>query len=169
MDMEIQGRFEKLEARRQALVERVRALPPEKQKQKPASKAFSALEIIMHFALAEASNNGFLKKAPPTTLKGRKVSHGIFYGPTLLGLQSAGKIVTSPPMFVPKGEFTLDQADKAWALARRDLARYLEQVERPEAAFIKFLFFFGTLSALDYLSFTEAHMHYHETRFPVKK
>ncbi len=169
MDMELQKRFDNLEARREALVERVRALPPEKQRQKPLSKAFSPIEIIMHFALAETSNNGFLKKAPPQTLKGKKVWHGIFYEPTLRGMQNPAKQVGTPPMFVPKGDFTLDQADKQWATARRDLGMFLEKVERPEAAFIKFLFIFGTLSAADYLAFTEAHMHYHETRFPVKK
>ena len=167
MHPDLQKRFDSLEARRQALVERVRALADPMQRQKPPSGGFSALEVVMHFAKAEDSNNGFLRKAPPPTLKNRRITYGIFYRPTLASLQNPGKPVGAPPMFVPKGQFTLADADGAWAAARKDLAAYLEQVESPEDPFIKFLFIFGTLSAADYLEFTEAHMHYHEVRFPA--
>jgi hypothetical protein len=167
MHPELKARFDAIETRRKALVDRVRALPSEKQKQQPADKGFTPLEIIMHFAIAESSNMEFLRKTPPASLKGKKVRYGIFYPMTLKGLQNPGKQMTAPPMFVPKGAFTLDEADQKWQAVRKEFAGYLEQAENPQDPWIKMFFIFGTLSAADYLEFTEAHLGYHEARFPA--
>jgi len=164
MHPDIQKRFDDLETRRKALVDRVRSMPSEKQKQPGPSKGFSPLETVMHFAIAEAGNNQFLKKAPPSTLTGRKVKHGFAFGGTMKGMAEPSKQMFSPPMFVPKGTFTVDEADKAWEAARKELGSYLEQAKNPDDAFIKMMFLFGTLSASDYIAFTEAHMSYHEAR-----
>ena len=164
MHPELHRRFDDLEVRRKALVDSVRNMPAAAQSKKAEGNGFSPLETVMHLAIAETGNNKFLRNAPPSRLAGRKVWHGFAYGGTLRGMQNPTKPLTAPPMYVPKGKFTLDEADAAWEAARKDLSEYLDQVERPDDAFIKFLFFFGTLSANDYLDFTEAHMTYHETR-----
>lgn len=65
MHPEIAKRFESLEARRKALVERVRALPAENQSAHPDSKSFSPAEMIMHMAMAEQGNVAFLRKTAP--------------------------------------------------------------------------------------------------------
>ena len=164
MHPDLQKRFDDLEVCRAAYVDRVRAMPADKQKERGPGGSFSPLEVVKHFAIAESGNNGFLRKAPPPTLKGRKVKYGFAYKNALTGMQNPTKPIGTPPMFVPKGQFTLDDADREWANARKELAGYLEQAETPDAPFIKFLFFFGILSAADYLEFTEAHMTYHESR-----
>ena len=165
MHPEIAKRFEGIEQRRKALVARVKALPPDKQNQKPDPKSFSPAEVIMHMALAEASNVGFMKKHPPRTLKGKKPRMTFIFRKTVSSMQNPIKLLATVPYMVPKGTVILAEADKAWAEVRKETAGFLEQVNGPNEPFIKFLFIFGLGSASDYLTLMEAHLTYHESRF----
>lgn len=165
MHPEIAKRFKDLEMRRKALVARVRALPADKQNAKPI-KGFSPVEIVMHFALAESSNNAFLKRHPPSSLKGKKPHVTFIFKNTVKQMQNPVKVLPTVPYMIPKGPVDLAEADRAWDIARKELGSFLEHVQSPDEPFIKFLFFFGIGSASDYLTLLEAHMNYHEVRFP---
>lgn len=167
MNPEIEKRFDALEARRVALIERVRQLPAEQQKQKPANGGFSPSDVIQHFVLAEGSNLNFLKKASPSSLKGRTPKVTFIFRSTLKSLQSASKALPGPGGFMPKTHVDVETSAKAWAEIRSQYRAYLEQAENMHSPFIKFLFFFGLPSVEQWFEFYEAHMHYHETRFPA--
>jgi hypothetical protein len=166
MNQEIQSRFEDLEKRRVALTSLVLALTPEQQQAHPDPKAFSPAETLEHFALAEQFNLSFLQKTPPSTLAGKKASARFGYKFALDGLQKAAHVMQPLPVMCPKGTVIAASAAKKWEGVRALTEKYLDKVTNPDAAFAKMLFFFGTLSANDYLALMEAHMSYHEKRFP---
>ena len=166
MNTEIKRRFDALEARRKAMVERVKALTPEKQTAHPDPKAFSPVEVIKHFALAENGNLQFLRNAPPQSLQGQKPHLRFVYHKVLGSMQDASKRVGTVPYMVPDSKVTFEDGDRSWEAARAELAGYLEPIDSPEDPFCKFMFLFGLGSADDYLALMEAHMHYHEVRFP---
>lgn len=167
MNSELKKRFENLEHRREAMVDRVRALSPERQKARRDPNAFSPLEVIQHFALAEEGNLKFLRENPPPMLQDKKPKTRFVYRMVVKQLRSADKMIRTLPSMVPKAAGTLDHADRQWAVAREELAVFLEQVDEPDEPFCKFSMLFGLGSADDYLRLMEAHMHYHEKRFPA--
>ncbi|MHB8634923.1 MAG: DinB family protein [Fimbriimonadaceae bacterium] len=166
MNAEIKKRFDALETRRQSLTSRVRALTPAQQTAHPDPKAFSPLEVLKHFALAENGNLQFLRNTPPASLQGQKPRLRFVYHKVLSSMQSAEKRVGTVPYMVPRGALTVEDADRSWASARAELAGFLEPMDSLDDPFCKFMFLFGTGSVGDYLALMEAHMHYHETRFP---
>lgn len=167
MHPDLAKRFEALEIRRKALVKRVRDLPPDKQTAKPDPKSFSPADVIMHMALAEQGNVGFMRKTPPSVLQGKKPKTTFIFRKTVQMMQDPRKAVGTMPYMVPSGKETLAEADKAWSEIRKQTAGYLEQVSSPDDPLVKFLFVFGLGSASDYLTLIEAHTTYHEQRFPV--
>jgi hypothetical protein len=164
---EIAKRFEGIETRRKALVKRVRDLPTDKQNLKPSAKEFSPVEVIQHMVLAERGNVAFLTKSPPPTLKGKRPKTTFLFRVTVAKLQNPTKPLATVKYMVPTGPVDLEKAAKDWESVRQETAGFLEQVERPDEPFIKFLFFFGLGSASDYLSLLGAHLTYHEQRFPT--
>jgi hypothetical protein len=166
MHPEIAKRFEAIEKRRKVLVDRVRALPLDRQNAKPGGKGFSPVEVIQHFALAEAGNVKFLRKTPPETLQGRKAHVTGIFRFTVRSMANPVKAVGTVGTMVPKNAVTVEEADRQWEEVRKETAFYLEQVKSPTDPFIKFLFFFGLGSANDYFDLMEAHLTYHEARFP---
>ena len=166
MNAEIKKRFDDLERRRQAMTAKVRALSPEKRNAHPDPKAFSPLEVIKHFALAENGNLQFLRNTPPISLQGQKTHLRFVYRKVLATMQAAKRTGTVPYM-VPHGTLDIEDADRSWAAARAELSGYLDDVDSPDDPFCKFMFLFGLGSASDYLALMEAHMHYHEVRFPA--
>ena len=167
MNTEIKKRFEALEARRQALTTRVRAMTPEQQNAHPDPKAFSPIEVIKHFSLAENGNLQFLRNTPPVSLQGQKTKLRFAYHKVLKSMESADRFVGTLPYMVPHGALTIEDADRSWAAARAELAGFLEPMDAVDDPFCKFMFLFGTGSVGDYLALMEAHTHYHEVRFPA--
>lgn len=166
MHPEIDRRFKAIEDRRHAMVARVRALPKDKQSLKPDENHFSPVEVIMHMALAEQFDMAFVRKAPPETLKGKKPKMTFIFRKTVEMMAKPVREVRTMGAMVPKGVESLTEADTAWDEVRRETAEYLEKLESPQDPLVKFLFFFGLASASDYLTLIEAHMTYHEQRFP---
>lgn len=166
MNPDVAKRFEAIEKRRKALVDRVRALPLDRQNAKPGGKGFSPVEVIQHFALAEGGNVKFLRKTPPETLQGKKAHVTGIFRFTVKSMVNPVKAVQTVGYMVPKATVTIDEAAKQWEEVRKETAFYLEQVKSPTDPFIKFLFFFGLGSANDYFDLMEAHLTYHEARFP---
>lgn len=163
---EIGSRLGKLEQRRVALVNRVRALSPEQRNMRRDKNAFTAAEVVEHFALIEHFNCVFLDRAEPKTLHGQKVALRLIGKMAIKGMQDTAKGVQTLPQAVPTGTLILEESAERWEGARRKLGVYLEQVTDPDAAFIKMMWLFGTLSAKMYLDLVEIHMTYHEARFP---
>ena len=166
MHPEVAKRFEGIENRRKAIVKRVQALPADKQAARPDGKGFSPIEVIQHFALAEEGNVKFLRKAPPESLQGKKAHVTAIFRFTVRSMANPVKAVSTVGYMIPKTTVSLDEAAKSWETIRKETAFYLEQVRSPTDPFIKFLFFFGLGSANDYFDLMEAHLTYHEARFP---
>jgi hypothetical protein len=166
MHPELEQRFSVLEDRRRAMVERVRALPKEKQNARPSSKDFSPAEVIMHMALAEEGNVKFMRKTPPRELKDRKPKVTFIFRKTVQAMRNPVKPIATVGYMIPKGQVDLDEADRKWEAIRTEMRSFLDQVESPQAPAAKMLFFFGTPSADDYLNLLESHHDYHEARFP---
>lgn len=167
MNAEVTKRFEGVEASRKALVERVRALPKEKQNARTGPKEFSPAEVVAHMMLAEKFNVTFMRKGNPNSLKGSRVKHGMFYKPTVAKLAAPDKQLPTMKWMIPQGSVDLDAVDKEWADLRQEIGGYMSQCETIDSPFVKMNFFFGTLSAGDYLALLEAHHHYHDVRFPA--
>ncbi len=163
MEASLAERFEALENRRVALVERVRALPPDKQDAKQGS-AFSARELIAHMGISDTVSLKRIAKRPPSTLKGKATKPSFLYRKIVADLEKA-KGIPAPPDMRPKGDVDLDQASKQWEDARAGMRKYLDECAKPETPILKF-FILGTISASELLTLLEAHHHYHETRFP---
>jgi len=167
MNTEIKKRFDDLEKRRLAMTARVRGMTPAQQNAHPDPRAFSPVEVIKHFALAENGNLQFLRNNPPSSLQGQKPHLRFVYHKVLNSMQSADKFVGTLPYMVPHGALTLEDADRSWEAARAELAGFLEPMEGPDEPFCKFMFLFGLGTVSDYLALIDAHMHYHEVRFPA--
>lgn len=167
MNAEIKRRFEALERRRVAMTEKVRAMTPAQQNSRPDKRAFSPVEVLMHFALAEQGNLQYLRNNPPLTLQSQKPQLRFMYRRVVAAMQAADKRIATAPYMVPKGPISVDEADRAWSAARAELSGYLNDAASPDDAFCKFMLFFGLGSADDFLTLMEAHMHYHEKRFPA--
>lgn len=166
MHPEIAKRFQAIEARRTAFVERVRTLSPEQQVTRPSGKGFSPIEVVMHFALAERSNVALMRKNLPPALEGRKPKTTFLFRTTVAKMSNPTKPLATVGYMIPKGQPTLEEAEKAFESVRKETAEVLEMVKDPDQPFIKFLFFFGIGSAFDYFELIESHMTYHEVRFP---
>jgi hypothetical protein len=167
MHPQIAERFEALELRRNVFVERVRALPPDKLDKTPGKGFFSPLEVVQHFAIAEEYDLTFLRKTPPSALKGKKPHVTFIFENAVKKMQRPEFPVATFGAMRPKGKTSLDHADKKWQTVRAEMAKYFEQVEKPSDPMVNFLFFFGLASAHDFLRLLEAHMTYHESRFPA--
>jgi hypothetical protein len=167
MHPELQRRFEALEERRKALVARVEELPAEQQTAKPGPNQFSPVEVIMHMALAEQGNVSFMRKTPPSSLKGKKPKTTFIFRKTVQMMEKPAKQIRTVPYMIPRSGITLSQAKKAWEDIRSETAGFMQQVEGPDEPMVKFLFFFGLGSASDYLRLIESHTTYHEQRFPA--
>ncbi|HTQ08685.1 MAG TPA: DinB family protein [Fimbriimonadaceae bacterium] len=167
MNEQIAKRFRALEERRHNLVARVKALPLDKQTRKPDENRFSPTELIMHMALAEQYDLALVKHHPPVTLKGRKPHVTWLFRKAVNSMQNPTREMPTFGPMVPKGAFSLLEADTAWEEVRQETAKFLEQVEQPSDPFMKHKFFFGLASASDYLTLIEAHLTYHERRFPI--
>jgi hypothetical protein len=167
MHPEVARRFEDLEKRRLAFTKKVEALPKEKQDAKPRPGEFSPAEVVMHLAITEHGNVVFLKKTAPALLAGKKPKITFLYKRTVSKMQDPSSPVPTLPFMIPKGPVDLDQAIAAWAGARAEIEKFLEEAKTPSEAFIKFNFVFGTASASQFLDLLEAHMNYHEKRFPA--
>ena len=166
MHPDLAKRFAALEERRHKLVARVRALPHDKQTLKPDANHFSPAEVIMHMALAEQFDVGFMRKNPPSMLKGKKAHVTFIFRKTVSMMQNPVKEARTLGAMIPRGGCSLTEAETAWEEVRQETVPFLEQVEKPDDPMVKFMFIMGIASASDYLTLIEAHQTYHEQRFP---
>src|SRR5687768_7476245 len=104
MHPDLERRFNAIEERRKAMVERVRALSKEKQNTRPSPKAFSPAEVIMHMALAEEGNVKFMRKIPPSELKGRKPKVTFIFRKTVQAMRNPVKPIATVGYMIPKGQ-----------------------------------------------------------------
>ncbi|HWD38420.1 MAG TPA: hypothetical protein VG944_06200 [Fimbriimonas sp.] len=167
MHPDIETRFENLEIRRQSIVGRVRDLPPDRRTAKANNKGFSPVEVIMHLALAEQGNVEMMRKAPPSSLKGKKPHVTSFFNKIVNAMQRPDHPVRSTPGMTPRGDVTLEKAERLWEQSRTETRKYLETVPGLREPFIRFNLLMGLASVNDYLTLLEAHMTYHEQRFPA--
>ena len=163
MHPEIASRFEALEQRRALFTNRVRALSADKQKTHPGKGEFSPLEVLQHMALAEQFDVELMRKRPPEQLKGRRAKTNFIYRNAISKMESGRRLPTMGSM-VPRSSLNADEADQEWGGVRANIRQFLEKADSPEAPVMKSIL--GTLSAADLLRLFEAHMHYHEARFP---
>ena len=164
----IEERMNAMEARRSVLIDRVRAMDDAKQHVKPANGGFSPVEVIEHFALMESFNADFLDRTPPETLTSEKTAIRMMGKMVLKGLKDPIKFMGNTlPAAVPKSSnIGIETATVHWGAVRSRLRNHLQGVTDPDAAFIKMMWLFGTLSANQYLDLLESHLDYHERRMP---
>jgi hypothetical protein len=166
MHPEIAKRWESLENRRHVMVERVRVLSPELRSRAPNARSFSPVQVVMHMALAERWQGDFLKKNPPSALRGRKPKPTFFFRQMIVMMTRAKTRIPVAPVGSPVTKITLEEAESAWQTERENLTHYFAQVEQPDDAMVQFPFFMGLVSSTDYLDLLAAHHTYHEVWFP---
>lgn len=164
VNSEIQARFDALETKRKAMVERVRALPTEKQCLHPTPKDFSPVEVVMHMALAEQVDLDLMDKKPPASLAGKRAKPRFTFRWVVGSMRKAKRSPTMGSM-VPKPDITLEEAETRWEEVRTRIRAHLDPLPGPDAPACKHPFF-GLLSAADLLDLLDAHQHYHDVRFP---
>lgn len=164
MHPEIAQRLEYLEMRKEALIGRVRALPPEKQSARSDAKSFTPVEMIAHLAISEQMTADRMKKVGPKDLIG-KSPRASFIFRKMVDKMNRGQKMKSPTAMLPQERPNLDHSEQAWQRARNELKLFFNDVKRPDDP-MQQIFIFGTLSAHDVLVLLESHLHYHEVRFP---
>lgn len=164
MESGLQSRFDELESKRKAMLERVHALPAERQTAHPGPKEFSPVEVLMHMALAEEVDLVMMDKTPPSSLAGKRAKPRFMYRWAVNGMRKAKRMPTMGQM-VPKPGVSLEEAETKWSEVRSRIAAHLESLPGLDAPACKHPFF-GVLSAADLLNLLDAHQHYHDTRFP---
>jgi hypothetical protein len=167
MHPDLQTQWNALEDQRKAFVDRVTSLSPELQSTRATSKDFSPVEVLMHFALVEDFDLQLMRKAPPTTLAGKKAKPNFIYRFVIYG-QSNGKRVPTASNMTPQVNVNLTEATEKWAKARQEIAELLDPLPGPDAPAIRHPLF-GLLSAADLIHLLSAHTRYHEIRFAVAK
>jgi hypothetical protein len=156
-----------MEDRRSAIIDKVRAMDDTKQHTKPETGGFSPVEVIEHFALMESFNADFLDRTPPETLSSEKTAIRVMGKMVLKGLKDPSKYMGNTlPAAVPRSNVGIETAAVHWGAVRSRLRNHFQGVTDPDAAFIKMMWFFGTLSANQYLELLESHLDYHEKRMP---
>jgi hypothetical protein len=162
---ELAFRHAALRARKEAVAARVLAMDERQRTTTPPDKGFTPAELVAHLAKTEEFHLGFLRKAPPMSIKGRAVKQGFFHKKILKTFQDL-KRIAAPPMLIPPKQ--PDAAAEAGRLTGKldEFEGFLTQVETMDKPLIKLNFLFGTLSVAQYLEFQEAHIAYHEHFFP---
>jgi hypothetical protein len=160
----IAQRLEALEQRRVALVDRVRALPPQQQTAHPDAKSFSPLEVVAHLALSEQVHVDRMRTLGPKELIGKQ-SKTTFVFRMILDRMNRAQKSPAPSMVVPEARVPLETSARSWEYARKELALILNNIKYVDDP-VEQYFLFGTLSAGDLLSLFEAHLHYHEVHLP---
>ena len=157
-----------MEVRRSVLIDRVRTMDDAKQHMKPANGGFSPVEVIEHLALMESFNADFLDRIPPENLSNEKIAIRMMGKMVLKGLKNPAKFMGNTlPAAVPKSSnIGIETAAVHWGAVRSRLRNHLQSVSDADAAFIKMMWFFGTLSANQYMDLLESHLDYHEKRMP---
>ena len=158
-------RHAELRAKKLEFADRLMKIDPSKRNNKPADNGFTPAELMEHMAKAEEFNLVFLRKVSPKQIEGRKVKPGPFYNFVLKSFQTL-KRTSAPPMLKPSKQPDIDSAYSQWKSHLDEVEKFLGQVSTPSAPFVKMNFLFGTLSADQFLTFQEAHVHYHEHYFP---
>jgi hypothetical protein len=158
-------RFRRIRAEEEAMACEILAIQEPGRSRNPSDGGFSPTELMEHMAKAEEFQLEFLRKSPPTTLGGRRVRPGFFYGFVLKSFRAL-KRISSPPMLRPTARPASEGEYARWIRLLDEAEQYVGQASSPEAAFIKMNFLFGTLSVEQYLDFQEAHVNYHRHYFP---
>jgi len=166
MHPDVERRLYALEDRKNALIERVRALPLSQQNGEMPKGEMTPVGVLMHMALVEKAHSATLSVHPASELAQHKAHRGFMFNTFTRDRTQGGWRPPLLPMFRPKEVLLLEEAEHEWNIHRREIARHLAGVKDPNAAFIKLPFFLGTLSASDYLTFVEVHTKYHEHFFP---
>ncbi|HWD40713.1 MAG TPA: DinB family protein [Fimbriimonas sp.] len=166
MHLQLRNRFEALEERKKAFIARIKALPVEAQSHRPSPNRFSPVEVAMHLALSQRASTEAAKKLRPETAKAMHPRPTFLYKQTVANLKAANRWLPTFGARVPSAGSTLDQAEQTWDWAQSDLKSLLEWAEHPQSVVTK-EFPFGVLSAAQLLDLFDAHLHYHEARFPV--
>jgi len=165
MEAQIKSKWDGLEQRRLAMVQRVRDLPSDRQNIRPDAHSFTPVELLMHMAMSDAVTIERIKKHPVSALNGVAPKPTFLYKIIVSGM-NAGRRVPAPPNMKPEGQFSLDEAAKKWESVRRELSTYFEMASTPDTVVQK-SFMFGRLSASNLLALIESHHNYHDRYFPA--
>lgn len=164
MQPDVKTQWDQVEAAKQALVERVQALPEAQRNQKPDPKSFSPIEVLMHMALAEEVDLLMMDQRPPSSFAGRRAKPSLFFRWGVKSMWKAKSMPTAGQM-VPKPGTTFEDACQKWEEVRTRTAAHLDGLPSLEAPACKHPFF-GLMSAGNLIELFEAHTHYHNARFP---
>jgi len=165
MDAQVKSMWDGLEARRLAMVRRVRELSPDRQTHRASADTFTPVELIMHMAMSDEVSLQRIRKHPPSSLTGASPKPTLMYKIIVSGM-NAGRRVPAPPNMKPETSVSLDEAARKWEAIRKELSECLEAAPAPGAVVQK-TFLFGRLSATDLLALIESHHNYHERYFPA--
>ena len=166
MHADIERRLLALEERKNALIQRVKDLPPSKQDAAPKPGEMSPAGVIAHMAITEKTFSGFMHLHPPSELRGVKPKPGFLFNWVLRKQRTPLKRIPTAPAALPKGITLVTDAEHEWNLHRREVARMLGTMTDPSEAPSKLAALIGTISGKALLNPREAHMTYHEKFFP---
>jgi uncharacterized damage-inducible protein DinB len=157
---ELQQKYDALEKARLALIQKVRALEPERLNHKPGPDRWSILEDFQHMVLAEQR----------TSLKAGSVSDSEEIKPGMfeivLQVLDHDTVVDVPdPGMIPDGNATLENLIAAWDKSRTGLFKFLEScgpkdLERPVSRHPVT----GPLTVIECLRLIDSHFNHHRRR-----
>jgi uncharacterized damage-inducible protein DinB len=157
---ELQQKYDALEKARLALIQKVRALEPERLNHKPGPDRWSILEDFQHMVLAEQR----------TSLKAGSVSDSEEIKPGMfeivLQVLDHDTVVDVPdPGMIPDGNATLENLIAAWDKSRTGLFKFLEScgpkdLERPVSRHPVT----GPITVVECLRLLTSHFHHHRRR-----
>jgi hypothetical protein len=164
MSPDLTAEFQHLDTRTDAMVDRVRAYPPEVQN-KPVDKSYSPLKAVEHMYLVERMYVDQIDKFDKAKYAGKVGKPWFTYHFVLKNMAKPAN-TASPTIkaFSPDGTMTLDESAANWREQRAKLITLLGDFDDNQAA-IKHPFF-GFLSPRDLFILLEKHTDYHEARLP---
>lgn len=156
--MDVQAHWNESEARRQAMIARVRAVPENLRQTRPKPGEMAPTEVLDHLARVEAMYPGLA--LPEGVRKPAKPS--IIYRMVLNRMSGAKRAPTGGPL-LPKEAIPFDQAVAQWDAARAATIQALSASE-PGMACVRHPLF-GRLAVTHVVALFDAHVHYHLERF----
>lgn len=156
--MDLQALWTESEAKRQAMIARVRAVPENLRQTRPKPGEMAPTEVLDHLARVEAM---YPRLVLPAGV--RKPAKPSFIYRLVFNRMSGAKRAPTGGPFLPKEAIPFDQAVAAWDAARAATIQALAAAE-PSMACVRHPLF-GRLAVTHVVAIFDAHVHYHLERF----
>jgi uncharacterized damage-inducible protein DinB len=155
-------RFDRLERRRAALVERLASMSPAQLTARPAAEGWNVLDVVQHVVIVEELVLRALGTRPGPLSLAERLGSGVRLTALRIYLRSGGRVQAPTPAILPRGSVSLEELQARWDRTRQGYASALStfgpaDLVRPMMKHP----IVGKLTPLQTLTFLETHLVHH--------